>query len=356
MFLHSECVRHARDIVTHDTGPAGIGDLCRILAPWWWQGLGLCEEDVEQVCQQAFGLAAHAVDLVMLVHAFVEEGAQGTLALGQRVREGDERHVHGAHGGGACGLVEGDAAAGFVGDVIDPDADEAPDGLVGDHAVAEMGVFHADAPESVADDGDVIQVVDGEQARGDAVIDVVIVVGNVVGQGGDLGFRAGELVGLEVGKLVEVAEGGGQAADRRIWAGDGAIVLDEAFQHFPAEVQAVEIGVADFQLGDDAQGLGVVVEAFIVPHALVELVFPGMAERRMAEIMREREGFGEVFVETERAGDAAGNLGDFEGMRQAGAVMIALMSHENLRFLLQAPESSGVDDAVAVALEGRAGR
>ena len=36
--------------------------------------------------------------------------------------------------------------------------------------------------------------------------------------------------------------------------------------------------------------------------------------------------------------------------------MIALMGHENLRFLLQAAESSGVDDPVAVALEWRAGR
>ena len=339
MLFHGERVGHAGDIIADNAGAAAFGDLRRIVAPGRRQGFGLGEEDVEQVSQQALGLAAHAVDLVMLVHAFVEERPQGALAVGQGVREGDERHVHGADCSSVGGLVERDAAAGFVGDVVDPDADEAPDGLVGDHAVAQLRVFDPDAAKLLADDGDVFQVIDREQAGGDAVVDVVIVVRDVVGQGGDLGFRAGELVGLKVGKVVEVAEGGGQAADWCVRAGDGAIVLYETLQHFPAEVQAIKIGVAHFQLGDDSQGLGVMVEALIVFHALVELVFPGMAEGRMAEIVGEREGLGEVFVQAERASDATRDLGDFEGMCQASSVMIALMGHKNLRFLLQAAES-----------------
>ncbi len=180
MLFHGECVGHARDIVADDARPAALGDLGGIVAPGRRQRFGLGEEDVEQVGQQALGLAAHAVDLVVLVHAFVEEGAQGPLAVSQCVREGHERDIHGAHRGRAGGLVQRDAAASFVGHVVDPDADEAPDGLVGDHAVAQLGVFDTHAPEGFTDDGDVFQVVDREQAGGDSVIDVMIVVGDIV--------------------------------------------------------------------------------------------------------------------------------------------------------------------------------
>ena len=41
-------------------------------------------------------------------------------------------------------------------------------------------------------------------------------------------------------------------------------------------------------------------------------VFARMAEWRMSEVMGERQGLGEVFVEPQRAGNAAGNLGHFQ--------------------------------------------
>ena len=71
--------------------------------------------------------------------------------------------------------------------------------------------------------------------------------------------------------------------------------------------------------------------------------------------MAEGERFGEVLVQPERAGNRAGNLGDFQRVRQPRAEMIALMGHENLGFLLQAAKGSRMDDAVPVALERRAG-
>ena len=39
-----------------------------------------------------------------------------------------------------------------------------------------------------------------------------------------------------------------------------AVVLDDTFQRFPGQVEAVKIGVAMLQRGDDAQGLRIVVE------------------------------------------------------------------------------------------------
>ena len=81
-----------------------------------------------------------------------------------------------------------------------------------------------------------------------------------------------------------------------------------------------------------------------------------MAEGRVAEVMGQRQRFGQILVEPERARERAGDLGDFQGVGQPGAVMVALMEHENLGLVREPAEGGGMDDAVAVAAEGVAGR
>ena len=80
-----------------------------------------------------------------------------------------------------------------------------------------------------------------------------------------------------------------------------------------------------------------------------------MAERRMAEIVRERQRLGQVLVEAERARERAGDLGNLERMGQPGAEMVALVEDEHLGLVGEPAEGAGVDDAVAVAAEGVAG-
>ena len=133
-------------------------------------------------------------------------------------------------------------------------------------------------------------------------------------------------------------------------------MLDEALQRLPGEVQPVELGITALQPGDDAQRLGVVVEAAPLRHLLVQRVLAGVAERRVAEIVDQRHGLGEVLVAAQRAGQRAGDLRDLDRVGEPGAVVVALMRDEDLRLVLQAAEGGGVDDAVAVALERRAGR
>ena len=70
-------------------------------------------------------------------------------------------------------------------------------------------------------------------------------------------------------------------------------MLQDAFAHFERQVEARELGVALLELVDDAQRLQVVLEAAVVAHALVERVLARVAERRVAEIVREADGFGE---------------------------------------------------------------
>ena len=55
----------------------------------------------------------------------------------------------------------------------------------------------------------------------------------------------------------------------------------------------------------------------------------------------------------ERAGHAAADLRHLDRVRQPVAVVVALVVDEDLRLVFEPAEGGRVDDAVAVALEGR---
>jgi hypothetical protein len=98
------------------------------------------------------------------------------------------------------------------------------------------------------------------------------------------------------------------------------------------------------------------VEAAIGPHQFIEHVLARMTKRRVAKVMRERQCLGEIIVKAERTGNGAGDLADFDRMGQPGAVMIALMRHEDLGLMGEAPKGCGMEDPIAIALKIRAGR
>ena len=102
--------------------------------------------------------------------------------------------------------------------------------------------------------------------------------------------------------------------------------------------------------------MAVVIEAAEVGEAGVERVLAGVAERRMAEVVAERNRLGQILVERESAAERAGELRNLDGVRQPRAEMVALVVHEHLRLVRKAAEGGRMDDAVAVALERSAGR
>ena len=128
-------------------------------------------------------------------------------------------------------------------------------------------------------------------------------------------------------------------------------MLGQAFERFPAQVEAVEAGIWRFEPGHDADGVGVVVEAAGIGQRGVERIFAGMAERRVAEVVGEAECLGQVLVEAEGAGDGAADLRDLEAVGQADPEMVAVGGDEDLGLVAQAAEGDRVDDPVAVALE-----
>ena len=188
-----------------------------------------------------------------------------------------------------------------------------------------------------------------EQAGPHAVVEVVVVVGDVVGKRGGLRFEARPLVEAEVQFAVQFRDGGGNGPGL-----GGPVMLGEPFQRFPGQVQAVEGGVAGLQPGDDAERLHIVVEAAAAGERGVERGFARMAEGRVAEVVGQRQRLRQGFLEREAAADAARDLADFQRVGQPAAVMVALMRDEHLRLVLQPAEGGGMEDAVAVALEGRA--
>ena len=121
---------------------------------------------------------------------------------------------------------------------------------------------------------------------------------------------------------------------------------DDAVEHLPRQVEAAAIL---FQLRHHARTLLIVLEA--AGAEPVQRALTRMAERRVAQIMRQCNGFGEVLVQAQGPRNGPRDLAHFQRVRQTRAVMVALRRKEHLRLLLQPAECLAMDDAVPVPLK-----
>src|SRR5689334_23307123 len=78
-----------------------------------------------------------------------------------------------------------------------------------------------------------------------------------------------------------------------------------------------------------------------------------MAKRRMAEVVTKRDGFGQILVESERAGDRSTDGGDFDRVSEACPQMVARPVQKDLRLIFEAAKRSRVNDSRPVALKFR---
>ncbi len=172
-----------------------------------------------------------------------------------------------------------------------------------------------------------------QNARPHRVVDVVVDVGDDVGDARDLAFdRARTMLGRRADRQAVLA----------------LRVPRDAVAHLPREIQPLP---AVLEHVDDAQALLVVAEA--ARHELVDDALAGMTERRMAEVVTERDRFGQFLVQAQDLRDAARDLRHLERVRQPRAVVIAGRREEDLRLVLQPPKRLRVNDAIAVALKDR---
>ena len=176
----------------------------------------------------------------------------------------------------------------------------------------EPRMLRGDLAQNAVDQRQAGEILDREHLGAQPVVDVVGVVGDVVGDGAALRLDARIAPQLEVVAARIVGDGarqaaGGIARGRMAGAvGQRAVVLDQPLQRLPGQVEAVEIGVVALQRRDDMKRLRVVVEAAEIGEASVERALAGVAERRMAEVVAERRGLRQILVEAERAGRASG--------------------------------------------------
>ena len=198
----------------------------------------------------------------------------------------------------------------------------------------------------VGKQGHLLHLRHAQQARADAVVDVVGVVGNFVRQIAQLCFQTG---------LGAVQKPGGHAAGLARFnltrMAQGA-VLQDAFAGFKAQVQPVELRVALFQLVDHPQALQVVLEAAMLSHAILQGILPGVSKRGVAQVVRQGDGFHQVFVQAQGSRHGTPQLRHLQRMRQTRAVQVPFVVEEHLRLVHQPAKGGGMHDAVAVALKG----
>ena len=82
---------------------------------------------------------------------------------------------------------------------------------------------------------------------------------------------------------------------------------------------------------------------------------PGMTKRRVAQVVRQTDGFDQILIQPQCARDGAPQLRNLQRMGQAGAKQVTLMVQKNLCFIDQAAKCIGMDDTITVALEFCAG-
>ena len=125
------------------------------------------------------------------------------------------------------------------------------------------------------------QLLHGDEAGANAILDIVIVVGYFVGKVRELRLQSG---------LLTVDEAFAQKPKlNRIVV---RTMLQNSFATFQTQVQPVKIRVMFLEFVDYPQGLQIVLEAAEIHHAFVQCILSGMPERRMSQIMREANRFG----------------------------------------------------------------
>jgi hypothetical protein len=128
-------------------------------------------------------------------------------------------------------------------------------------------------------------------------------------------------------------------------------MLADAVAYLTGEVETVSILFQDIHHPQALVDMTETSRRQIVKNPLA-----GVPEGGMPQIVPKGDGFGQIFVKGQGAGDGARDLGDFQGVSETGSVVIALRREEDLRLVLEPPERFAMNDSVAIMLKGRPDR
>ena len=138
-----------------------------------------------------------------------------------------------------------------------------------------------------------------------------------------------------------------------------ARVLDDPFAHRQRQVQPAKRCVAFLKPRDNTQRVQVVVEPEAVSaERAVQRLLAGMAKRRVADVMHQRQRLRQRAVQAQRRGQRARNLRHLQRVRQAAAEVVAgavaRQARKHLGLAGQAPERARMQHPRAIPRKRRA--
>src|ERR1700722_8604220 len=350
-------IRYSRNVIGDAARTASLVGAVEPLTPFVRHEVRRGEKMREKIAQNTVGFGPHAHHFFVAINTPEQEALDVAIGRLEWRREAGNGRSAGANVGGRARRQSGKTRAALHDHILDETRDHPSHEFVDEAGRSELRRLGLDLVEEPCEKSNFAEVSRIEKPRPRAVVDVVCIVSDIIGNGRDLGLTAREPHELERMARV-IFEDGERHASLAIAPGRSslpvkhrAIVLDEAFERLPSEVEAVEMRVAALQPGHEAQGLRIMVETSVISHAIVERILPRMAEGRMAEVMRQCEGFGEVLIEPQGSCERTGDLRDLDRMGEARAKMVPFMVKKDLRLVRQAPKCRGMDDPVAIALE-----
>jgi len=295
---------------------------------------------VEQLAHHPARLVRHAQDAEVPVQVVPKIAFELEMFLAHGVAEAHQRRGQRSHGIDIRRRRDSDGVAGRIDQVIDDVVDHASHDLVDQPARRQVRITCGNRIVLAAEDRDFLELVEPEQAGAKSVVDVVVVVGDLVGEIRELSLESG------LASFEETAPHLAQRARVRRRA-----VLEDSLARLERQIQTRKLGISFLELVYHAQGLEVVLETAELAHAFVQRVLARVTEWRVPEIVRKADGLGQRLVQAQRARHAAGDLRDLQRVREPRAVQVTLVVDEHLRLVDQAPESGRMHDAIAVALE-----
>ena len=154
--------------------------------------------------------------------------------------------------------------------------------------------------------------------------------------------------------VVDVGEAVCEPSDLSLEGGrerHGPWVVEDPVAHLPGQVEPVAVVLQEVH---HTQALLVVPEGPAQERG--ERFLAEMPEGGVAQIVAQRDRFGEVLVQTQGPSDRASDLGDLQGVGQSDPVVVTFRGHEDLRLVLETPKGLRVHDAVPIRVEDRTQR
>jgi len=355
-------VGHPGDVIADDARPASFAGACPGggLRPFGRHQFRASEKPGKKIANDQARSLTNTDEALVPVQIFRQKTPDRFVGAQRRWRKPDERRALRVHVLDARDPRRFDPPPALSDRILDKKRDQPAHELMNGADRVEARIKRRDLAANVTEKIDLANLGKIDEARAQGVVEVMRVIGDAIGDCRGLCLGAGEMRKFEIMNRIIFKDRRGKAAFRvtrghpAIGLQKRAVMFDEPFQGLPSQIESIEGRVAAFELGDNSQRLGVMIEAAVRSHQFVEHILAGVAKRRMAKIMGKRKRLGEIVVEAERTGKRARDLTDFERMGEPGAEMVALVRNEDLRLVGQPPERRAMDDAVAIALKYRA--